>query len=264
VPKDIITMMMHAPFGPEARVAEPAQPAPTPVQGGPAAMDSVIAAPARDSAIVPAAPKPGSKPAPVAPPPAVRTPKALLSPLPSEPGIHLLAGENELQLLEPTAFTSGRTSNVLASALTSGLAPVKMKAVVSARQAAIRVEDTSAEFYFVFERTSAGLGSSAQGWGTVSSPNEFTLIRLDKKSDRREATTGSFSALGSSTGTESKSIVPTKFTRLKPGVYRVVPLAPLAPGEYAFFPASAYGPNAAGSRLFDFGVDTATSAGVNR
>lgn len=258
VPKDVITMMMHTPFG-----AEPAKLAAAPgssvITRAPASPDSANTQTLVDSPkphALPAPPRSDSRPAPTAARTLPsRTPKLVLSPLPTESGIHFVAGAGGVELLEPTTFTSGRTSNVLASALTSGLAPVKLKAIVAGNSATIRSDDASLEFYFVFDRTSGGLSSSGSFWSALTSPNEFTLVRLDTKTDRREATVGSFSALGSQTGTEGKSVVPTTFVRLKPGVYRVTPKAPLPPGEYAFFPASAFGNVQGASRLFDFGVD---------
>jgi len=49
-----------------------------------------------------------------------------------------------------------------------------------------------------------------------------------------------------------------KFTKLRSGVYKVVPHAPLEPGEYCFLSAAGIGGFGAGaasaSRLFDFGI----------
>lgn len=257
VPKDIITIMMHAPLGADIQrqvdlpvlEARPASGS-SQTQSYRNTTDSTTAAPTSTSPSRPAERVSGPQAAKPS-----RTPKALLSPLPTEPGIHLVSGKSDVTLLEPNTFASGRTSNVLASAITSGMAPVKMKAVVSSAQAAIRVDDPSVEFYFAFERAGRGLGRSNLSWASLSSPNEFTLLRLDAKSDRREATTGSFSSLGSQVGTESKAVVPTTFTRIKPGLYRVTPKAPLTPGEYAFFPSSVFGPGVVSPKLFDFGVD---------
>lgn len=259
VPRDVIKLMMDAPLGPvPVRLAAPAESTRLHEVERTALGNSE-----RPSATGEGAASPSGKSAPAkttstpAPEPA-RMPKALLSPLPTESGIHAVATGSISTILERNSFTSGSTSNVLASALTSGLAPVKLKAIVQSGKAALRFADASVEFYFVFDKPAQGGGLSGAGqwWGELSSPNEFTLVRLDAKADRREATVGSFSALGRQTGTESKVVVATTFTRLKTGVYRVMPRAPLAPGEYAFFPASAFGQGTAGAnRLFDFGID---------
>ena len=185
-----------------------------------------------------------------------RTPKAVLSPLPTETGIHVYSAGMSDVILEPSTYSAGKTSNILGSALTYGLSKAKLKAVILGPTAAIRTTDANAEFYFVFERESANLSASGTGWSALTSPNEFTLLRLDAKSKTREVTTASFGTLGMQTGTDNKALVPFTFTRLKPGVYRVVPKSPLGPGEYGFFPAAMGGQGTMGAqRLFDFGVD---------
>jgi hypothetical protein len=58
-----------------------------------------------------------------------------------------------------------------------------------------------------------------------------------------------------------------KFTKLRSGVYKVVPDTPLEPGEYCSLSAAAIGTFAAGgagaSRLFDFGIIPAEQARVS-
>ena len=67
-------------------------------------------------------------------------------------------------------------------------------------------------------------------------------------------------AFGASSGTDEKANTGFTFTKLRPGVYKVVPKAPIRPGEYCFLSASglgAYGAGSAGaSRIFDFGVSS--------
>jgi len=82
------------------------------------------------------------------------------------------------------------------------------------------------------------------------------------KKDTRETTVGKFNAYGGSGGTDDKATVAFTYTKLGPGVYKVVPSAPLQTGEYGFVsPAGAVvaGPYTAGatgsSRVFDFGVN---------
>ena len=195
------------------------------------------------------------------PPPAIavplkRAPKPLLTVIPPEPGIYLRASDLQLSTLEPNSYTAGKTSNMLGSALTYGLAKVRFKAVIQNAHASIQTNDASAEFYFVFEKSQATLGGAGQPWGgSLTSPNQFVLMRLDEREVQREVTTASANALGSQSGTDAKSAIPFTFTKLRTGVYRVVPNVALLPGEYAFFPATAGGQGTAGSaRLYDFGV----------
>ena len=180
----------------------------------------------------------------------------LLAPLPQESGIYVVAAGAQPDRLEPAVYSAGKVTGQVLSALTSGLASQKEKAIVSGAHAAIRFTDANAEFYFVFENKSASLSNSNQWWGSLSSPNEFTLVRLDERGDHREVTTASVGAFENRAGTDEKAVISFTFTRLKAGVYRVIPRAPLLPGEYAFFPASVGGAGTAGAnRLFDFGVD---------
>jgi hypothetical protein len=162
----------------------------------------------------------------------------------------------QLILLEPTVYTQGKSGGVFTSALTYGIAKVKWKAVVRNAHANVRTADASATFYFHFEEKGAGL--SHAGFGGTSTPNEFTLLRFDVKSDSRETVVMKMNAFGSSSGTDDKASVPYTFTKVRPGIYKVVPNAPLQPGEYAFFGQSAGGAYMAGaaaaSRLFDFSI----------
>ena len=65
-------------------------------------------------------------------------------------------------------------------------------------------------------------------------------------------------AFGASSGTDQKANTGFSFTKLRPGVYKVVPDAALAPGEYCFLSSTGMGAFGAGSagatRLFDFSV----------
>ncbi len=166
------------------------------------------------------------------------------------------ASGKKMILLEPTVYTQGKSGGTFAMAMTYGIAKMKWKAVVRNPRANVRFSDASAVFYFYFEEKGAGL---SYGGGGTSSPNEFTLLRLEVKSDTRETVVMKANAFGASSGTEDKANVPFTSTKLGPGVYKVVPNAPLKPGEYAFISVAATGAFAPGaasaSRLFDFGVN---------
>ena len=182
---------------------------------------------------------------------------------PSEPGIYMYAdsaGRRTLRMLEPSAYSSGRSGGRLQSALTYGLAKTKTKAIVRGEEASVRTLDRRPVFFFVFERTNGGLsGSSGLFFDNgVTSPNEFTLIRLNVSQGVRETVVLSANVFGSSSGTSDKDVVPFRFTRLMPGFYRVHFEQDVEPGEYSFL--SAAGQQLAGSgitaraRLWDFGI----------
>ena len=162
----------------------------------------------------------------------------------------------QMTLLEPTVYSQGKTGGMFTSAMTYGIAKVKWKAVVRGAHATVRSSDDKAAFYFYFEEANAGL-SHATYAGTTT-PNEFQLIRFDDKKDSRETVVMKGNAFGASSGTDDKANIPFTFTKIKPGVFKVVPNAPLKPGEYCFLTSSGvgtFGAGAAGAnRLYDFGI----------
>jgi hypothetical protein len=177
-----------------------------------------------------------------------------------DPGIYVFSSngrERKLTLLEPTVYTQGHSGGHFASAMTYGIAKIKWKAVVRNGHANVKIGDPKAVFYFYFEEKGAGL--SHPQFGGTSTPNEFTLLKFDVKSDSRETTVMKANAFGSSSGTDDKANIGFKFEKLKPGIYRVTPTRDLSAGEYCFLSASmggAYAPGAAAAnRLFDFGVE---------
>jgi hypothetical protein len=177
-----------------------------------------------------------------------------------DPGIYVLANngrERKLIMLEPTVYTQGHSGGHFASAMTYGIAKIKWKAVVRNAHSNVRIGDPKAVFYFYFEEKGAGL--SHPQFGGTSTPNEFTLLKFDVKSDSRETTVMKANAFGASTGTDDKANIGFKFEKLKPGIYKVTPTGDLKGGEYCFLSASmggAYAPGAAAAnRLFDFGVE---------
>ena len=178
---------------------------------------------------------------------------------PHDPGIYIYAAtgrEKQMLMLEPTVYTQGKSGGMFASAMTYGIAKVKWKAVVRNAHANVKVSDPKAVFYFYFEEKSAGLSQAS--FGGTSTPNEFTLLRFDVKSDTRETVVMKANAFGASSGTEDRASIAFTFEKLKPGIYKVTTKNPLAPGEYCFLSASAggaYAPGAAAAnRVFDFGV----------
>jgi len=178
------------------------------------------------------------------------------------PGIYVDLGEtaSNLVALEPTVFSQGKSGGMFASAMTFGLAKAKWKAIVRGARAQLRTTLQQPTFYFYFEKKGSGLSSTGEfgGWlAEASSPNEFVLVQMYAKSDRRELVVGEFNVFGSSTGTRSEDTVPLKIEKLAPGTYRVTPTEALGRGEFCFFYAAGAATFGAGTlgKLFDFGVD---------
>jgi hypothetical protein len=161
-------------------------------------------------------------------------------------------------LLEPTAYT-GASTNALMNSLVSSLIPKVTRANIPGNEASIRVNETSPTFYFYFEDRAAGLGK-ASFFGGISSPNQFVLVKLERKKNTRETSISRESALGGSSGTNRKDAVAFKSERLKAGLYKVTFPQPLMGGEFAFMVSSGFsGAQQAGTaspmQIFDFGVD---------
>lgn len=183
---------------------------------------------------------------------------------PHEVGIYIY-GESapawsKMTMLEPNVYTQGKTGGMFASAMTYGIAKVKMKAVLRGAHANARISDTNPVFYFYFEQQGAGLSQATSIFGGTSTPNEYTLLKFDVKSETRETIIGKANAFGASGGTDDKAVVNFTYTNLRPGVYKVILADPLQPGEYGFISSGGsigVGPmgSTTNSRVFDFGTN---------
>lgn len=90
----------------------------------------------------------------------------------------------------------------------------------------------------------------------VTSPAEFTLIKLTSRKGRREARVGSVNIGGAKSGVMDKDQIPFVYEMVRPGVFRATPKAEIASGEYGFIYAIS-GCGTAGAltaRVFDFSV----------
>lgn len=160
---------------------------------------------------------------------------------------------SKMMMLEPSIYSQGKTGGVFASAMTYGIAKIKMKAVIRGAHSNTRISGTQPTFYFCFEQQGAGLSNSSLAFGGTSTPNEYTLLKFDVKGNTRETIIGQANAFGASTGTDEKASTGFTYTKIRPGVYKVALSAPLQPGEYGFISAAAATTSV--SRVFDFGKD---------
>lgn len=176
---------------------------------------------------------------------------------PHSPGIYMFTrGKNGLQLtsLEPTVYSQGKSGGMFKSAMTYGIAKVKWKAVVKGNHANIKTSDSGAVFYF-YSGEATGAGGS---FGGSITPNEFTLLKFEEKKDSRETVVMQGNVFGASAGTDQNANTGFTSTKLKQGVYKLVPDKPLPTGEYCFLSSAGAGTigvgSAGASRLFDFSV----------
>lgn len=171
-----------------------------------------------------------------------------------EPGIYLLEN-GKVTAIEPTIY-SGTKASFLGSALTYGIKKSKIRAVVRGKSANLQIKSPRPEFYFIFSREYGNSGATMAGGFAgyaATSPAEFMMVVMNVKDNSREAILGEVGAFSASTGAPDKYVREYSFEKIKPGVYKVVPKADLAPGEYGFYYAGAGG---AASKIFDFSVST--------
>lgn len=137
---------------------------------------------------------------------------------------------------------------------------MSMKASVANESARVKTA-TAPVFYFFFDESNPDSGRLGSTWlaGTATnatSPNEFTLTRLDQKKGRREARVGSFNLGGSKTGVMDKDRIAFSYDMVRPGVYKATLSQPLTKGEYGFVYSLGGGGSAGAltARIFDFSV----------
>jgi hypothetical protein len=117
----------------------------------------------------------------------------------------------------------------------------KSEVVLEGRRAKYRTSDKQPVFLSTYGPTDAPLVKLKQG---------------DSNEDRNlKISSGAFMPFGGTQkmGVRNEDKIATTVERDARGFYRVVPAAPLAPGEYGFILASGFG--AGVGRIFDFGVD---------
>ncbi len=164
--------------------------------------------------------------------------------VPHDSGIYLMAkdrdGKPQMIVLERASWQGSKSGGYLAAAMTYGIVKAKTKAVIPGPHANIRVTESSPVFYFYFDDKQAGLGKTYFGVGNLSNPGQFSLVKLEVNKENRESTVGQFSALGSSSGADSKAMISFKSERIRPGLYKVV-VENLKSGEYCFVASSNMG-----------------------
>lgn len=199
------------------------------------------------------------------PAPAAASQYSLTSPDPAiahPSGVYLLnASAGQMVRIDPTVTNQAKTGGIWGYALTGGLASASIKASIQNASARVHAAEAAPTFYFFFDESNPQTVSSTSSWAsgtaaTVTSPSEFSLIRLVSKDGRREARVGSMNIGGAKTGVMDKDRIPFDYQLVRPGVYKVQLKAALKPGEYGFL----YSLNGAGTggalnaRIFDFSI----------
>jgi len=174
-------------------------------------------------------------------------------------GIYLIDesdGTRKMVQMAPSVSAQNRTGGGFTASVTPfGLGKVKTKANLPGRNAALQIKSTTPVFYFYLDASSGGLNTAS---GIPSTPNEFTLIRFNLRSDNREVTIAKSNAYGGKGGLSDEYVVPFSAESLGRGIFRITPSAPLGKGEYGFYLVNSGNSNAnaaIGAKFFDFGVN---------
>ena len=179
--------------------------------------------------------------------------------VPHSPGIYLLepADAGRMIRIDATVSNQTKSSNLWGYALTSGISSMKMKTVVPNSYARVRTAGRRPIFYFYLNPK--GVMAEVSQFGSplnavATSPNEFSLLRLDQRKDRREVAVGSLNLFGGiKSGISDKARIAFSYEDVAPGVFKVTPSTDLPVGEYGFILSMNSG-GAAGARIFDFSI----------
>jgi len=171
---------------------------------------------------------------------------------PPEVGVYWKDGANFV-LIPGQAITNAKVGGRAGSIFTDGLRNQHWDATLNGPTSNNRVRDHRAVFYIYVPE---GASSS-----------DYALVRLNKKSDRREFQIGSFGGItGGKSGVQKDKEIPIKAEHVGIRTYKVTLDQDLTPGEYGFFMGSgqsatmsgATGGNrsggAASGRIYDFTV----------
>lgn len=159
---------------------------------------------------------------------------------PRTPGFYADLGEGKsprLQALSTARVTNVRGGGGALRALSGGLAGSKnVNYRVAGQAATLRVSNTATFYYY----------SSPYA---PMDPSSLILLKLAKKGKEREYTAATAGGPGGMRG--SQGDVELTAETAAPGIYRLRPKNPLAPGEYALAATAFTGPG----QVYDFGVD---------
>lgn len=165
-------------------------------------------------------------------------------------------GQRKMTQLQANVSAQNRTGGKFTNSITPfGLGKIKKKANLAGRNAALQINSTSPVFYFYLDNTSGGLNTAS---GIPSTPNEFTLVRFNQRSDNREVTISKENSWGGKGGLSDEYVVPLQAEDLGNGIFRITPAVDLKKGEYGFYLVNSGNSNmgdGVGSKFFDFGVN---------
>ena len=168
-------------------------------------------------------------------------------------GIYLVSG-GQLVRIDFNVSGQTKTGGLLGTMMTGGIAATSIKAVLQGDHARVTTSERSPTFYFYLPDAAnhANVSSFEAQSTNPTSPNEFSLIRLNQKKGVREARVGRANIGGVKSGVMDKDRIDFQYDEVRPGVFSVRPTNPVSPGEYSFVMIGAGGAKLA--RFFDFSV----------
>jgi|tagenome__1003787_1003787.scaffolds.fasta_scaffold20934416_1 hypothetical protein len=191
-----------------------------------------------------------------------------MTPHPS--GLYLIdTAARRLERIDPTVSNQAKTGGIFGYALTMGIASMSVKVAISGEAARVVAPSLAPSFYFFFDASNPATANIASNWAagsaqTVSSPSEFTLIKLTEKAGRREARVGSLNIGGAKTGVMDHDRILFDYEMVREGVYKVRPKQSLEAGQYGFIYALSGGGTggAMTARIFDFAIPSGATVAV--
>ena len=199
--------------------------------------------------------------------------------VPHQSGIYMLADwlpEAKMLVLDPTTSNQTKTGGMFGYMLTGGIASMSFKTVLPSPTARVGTQKPRPKFYFYFDQAGRSLstGGATSIWmaGSVTSPNEFSLVRFSVKSGRREAKVGKFNLGGAKAGVMDEDRIQFDYNQVSPGVFAAMPSNDLPPGEYGFIYSISTGGGGMGaggvgaqtSKIFDFSIAPDPARAVKR
>jgi hypothetical protein len=170
---------------------------------------------------------------------------------PHEGGVWVVV-EGQMKQIDATSF--GDTKMSTGGMMLPG-GKSHSTATLRGAHAPLQLSDPSPVFYAYFQKGGESYGPMMNPAPT--SPNQLQLVRLEVKKDSRVMITGTMSSFGGmQQGPDKKDIVDFTSTKVDSGIYKIVPVHPLQPGEYVFAPSGngMMGMMGGGGSVYDFGV----------
>jgi hypothetical protein len=170
------------------------------------------------------------------------------------PGIYILAAGLDkivhLTKLDHIVPKESKSSGMMAMAFTYGIKKAHISAVIDGPKATVQTPEINPTFYAYIPEDNSTFG------GSSISVKDFALVKFDVKGGQRQVNTASMGFGSVSTGVDEGARQGFSSQVVKPGIYKLILLKPLAAGEYAFQQSAAQTSTLTQNTgsYFDFGV----------